>query len=153
MSEDIGRKLKNGTYEAIFSPKCLEELATGVTIPSSRHLHYLSIYAGVKKDFFYRKNTIKDLAAAREEYRLTEQITRINHLDDELNLFIRDPENKDYVVSAEALKVNNIDLEVLGEMTVTENDFLKLARIYRKIKNKGLDPDSISGFTLKSVKI
>lgn len=153
MSEDIGLKLNNRAYAEIFTSDCLEELASGVTIPSSKHMQYLSMYAGVKKDFFYRKNTDEDLTAAREEYKLTEQIKRIDHLEDDLNRFVRDPENTDYIAAAEVLKENGIDLEVLAEMTVSQDEFLKLARIYRRIKNKGLDPDGISGFTLKSVKI
>lgn len=153
MSEDIGVKLHNKSYSKIFTPECLEDLAKGNLIPTSEHIKYLSLYAGVKKDFFFRKNTEEELEYARKEYILTNQIQRIEHLDEDLNQFVRDPDNAEYIAMAQNLKRNNIDLEVLREMTESEDEFLKLARIYRKIKNKGLDPDSISGFTLKSVKI
>ena len=56
MSEDIGKRLNNKAYSEIFTPECLEAIAKGEILPASEHIKYLAQYAGVKKDFFFRKN-------------------------------------------------------------------------------------------------
>jgi len=153
LSIDIGKKLNNQTYSKMLNPTCLEDLANGTVKPTSNYVRLLAQYAGVMKDFFYRNNTYADYCQAQQEFLIKVESQRIEHLDDDLNAFVRDPNSTSYIVLAAQLREKGIDVDVVGELTEDQEGYYNFIKLYNKLKEKSIDPDDIRGFTLKKINL
>jgi transcriptional regulator with XRE-family HTH domain len=119
MAKAIAEKVNNPVLEKYFSEQYLKGLATGEISPPYARIDLLSQYVGVESDFFYKANTLETLEQAREDFENIKPIinTDLIHLNSELLEFVANPMNVGYIELA------------------------------KNICDKGIDPDSITGFT------